>query len=49
MKNKLFQSMTETPAFDGQPAKLVQLTNKNGMSVTFMDIGACLVKLCRAC
>jgi aldose 1-epimerase len=40
MTNKLFQSMTETLAFDGQPAKLVQLTNKNGMSVTFMDIGA---------
>lgn len=32
--------MTETVAFDGLPAKLIQLTNKNGMSVTFMDIGA---------
>lgn len=40
MENKLFASMTEATAFDGQPAKLVQLTNKNGMSVTFMDIGA---------
>lgn len=40
MTNKLFQSMTKTVAFDGQAAKLVQLNNKNGMSVTFMDIGA---------
>lgn len=41
--------MTQTVAFDGQPAKLVEISNKHGMSVTLMDIGAtwlsCIVPL----
>lgn len=36
----LAHSMTQHPAYDGQPAKVFELTNKNGMKVTFMDIGA---------
>ncbi len=40
MSHSLFNTMTATPAYDGQPAKLVELTNKNGMRVVFMDIGA---------
>ncbi|MGB2147921.1 MAG: galactose-1-epimerase, partial [Vibrio toranzoniae] len=36
----LHQSMTETAAYDGQPAQLVTLSNAHGMEVTFMDIGA---------
>ena len=40
MSNTLFKTMTEEVAFDGQPAKLVKLQNKNGLSVIFMDIGA---------
>lgn len=36
----LNQTMTEQAAFDGQPAQLVALSNRAGMSVTFMDIGA---------
>ena len=36
----LHQSMTETAAYDGQPAQLVTLSNVHGMEVTFMDIGA---------
>jgi aldose 1-epimerase len=40
MENPLFKTMTQTMAFDDHPAKLVELKNKNGMSVTFMDIGA---------
>ena len=47
MVDTLFETMTQDVAFDGQPAKLVKLQNLNGMSVTFMDIGAtwlsCLV------
>ncbi|MFA0078059.1 galactose-1-epimerase [Vibrio artabrorum] len=37
---QLEQDMASTPSFDGQLAKLVHLTNSNGMSVSFMDIGA---------
>lgn len=37
---QLQQSMAETPSFDGKPATLVHLTNSNGMTVSFMDIGA---------
>ncbi|RJX69431.1 galactose-1-epimerase [Vibrio sinensis] len=33
-------SMTQTPAFDGKPAKLVELTNQSGMRLVVMDIGA---------
>lgn len=40
MADTLFETMTQEMAFDGHPAKLVKLKNKNGMSVTFMDIGA---------
>ncbi len=37
---KLEQAMAQTPSFDGQPANLIHLTNSNGMTVSFMDIGA---------
>ncbi|MCW8332306.1 galactose-1-epimerase [Vibrio paucivorans] len=37
---QLQQSMAATPSFDGQVAKLVHLTNANGMTASFMDIGA---------
>ncbi|MFT7681832.1 MAG: aldose 1-epimerase [Moritella dasanensis] len=40
MADTLFETMTQQAAFDGHPAKLVKLQNNNGMSVTFMDIGA---------
>tara|TARA_R110001583_G_scaffold6499_9_gene32939 strand:- start:38692 stop:39768 length:1077 start_codon:yes stop_codon:yes gene_type:complete len=40
MSDTLFKTMTQEVAFDGQPAKLVKLHNKNGLSVIFMDIGA---------
>ncbi|WP_372880488.1 galactose-1-epimerase [Psychromonas sp.] len=40
MADTLFETMTRELAFDGRPAKLVKLQNKNGMSVTLMDIGA---------
>lgn len=36
----LAQTMVVHPAYDGKPAKIFELTNKNGMKVTFMDIGA---------
>ncbi|PMN97889.1 galactose-1-epimerase [Vibrio sp. 10N.222.55.F9] len=39
-EQNLHQSMTQTPAYDGQPAQLVTLSNTHGMQVTFMDIGA---------
>lgn len=34
------QAMTRSPAADGQPARVVHLTNPNGMTVSLMDIGA---------
>ncbi|WP_229601048.1 galactose-1-epimerase [Vibrio cincinnatiensis] len=37
---QLEQSMGQAPSFDGQPAKLIHLTNAQGMTVSFMDIGA---------
>ncbi len=40
MTNSLFETMPQSPAYDGQPAKLVELTNAVGMQVVFMDIGA---------
>lgn len=40
MTNSLFETMPQLPAYDGQPAKLVELTNATGMKVVFMDIGA---------
>ncbi|MFV0447593.1 MAG: galactose-1-epimerase [Vibrio sp.] len=40
MTNGLFDTMPQSPAYDGQPAKLVALTNAAGMQVVFMDIGA---------
>jgi len=40
MAHSLFNTMTATPAYDGKPAKLVELTNPNGMQVVIMDIGA---------
>ncbi|NLS12670.1 galactose-1-epimerase [Vibrio sp. SM6] len=36
----LSQSMQQGLAFDGQPAKIFELHNENGMRVAFMDIGA---------
>ncbi|RKF17546.1 galactose-1-epimerase [Alginatibacterium sediminis] len=32
--------MTKTPAIDGKIAKIVHLSNSNGMTASFMDIGA---------
>jgi len=40
MTNSLFETMTQSPAYDGQQAKLIELTNAGGMQVVFMDIGA---------
>ncbi|MGF1727766.1 galactose-1-epimerase [Photobacterium nomapromontoriensis] len=40
MSHPLFNTMTQQMAFDGHPAKLVELTNMSGMRVVFMDIGA---------
>ncbi|XHY19888.1 Aldose 1-epimerase [Vibrio sp. NH-UV-68] len=37
---QLEQSMGQTPSFDGQVAQLIHLANDNGMTVSFMDIGA---------
>ncbi len=37
---QLDQAMTQTPSFDGQAANLFHLTNTNGMTASFMDIGA---------
>ncbi|CAM2936298.1 galactose-1-epimerase [Vibrio mytili] len=37
---QLEQSMMQTPSFDGQAANLFHLTNANGMTASFMDIGA---------
>lgn len=36
----LHESMTAGLYLDGQPAKIITLSNDSGMSVTFMDIGA---------
>lgn len=36
----LQQAMANTPSFDGLPAKLIHLTNSNGMTASFMDVGA---------
>lgn len=36
--NALFTSMTAQVAYDGQPAKLIELTNRRGMRVVVMDI-----------
>ncbi|USD33082.1 MULTISPECIES: galactose-1-epimerase [Vibrio] len=36
----LERTMGQAPSFDGKPAQLIQLTNRFGMSVVFMDIGA---------
>nr|WP_041394338.1 galactose-1-epimerase [Photobacterium profundum] len=46
MSNTLHQSMTQDIAFDGSPAKIFTLTNSNGMSVSFMDIGATWLSCC---
>lgn len=37
---QLEEAMAGAPSFDGMPARLVHLTNANGMSVSLMDIGA---------
>lgn len=36
----LQKSMTSTPAFDGLPANIFVLKNRQGMQITLMDIGA---------
>jgi aldose 1-epimerase len=36
----VIDSMTKTPAYDGQPAKVVELTNFLGSKIVIMDIGA---------
>lgn len=33
-------AMTTSPAFDGNPAKVIVLRNNNGMRAAFMDVGA---------
>ncbi|PMJ92599.1 galactose-1-epimerase [Vibrio sp. 10N.261.55.A7] len=33
-------AMTSTPAFDGKKATVIHLSNSNGMTASFMDIGA---------
>ena len=38
--NTLSNSFTQTPADDGKPAQLFHLHNDNGMTASFMDIGA---------
>ncbi|MGF1719933.1 galactose-1-epimerase [Vibrio kyushuensis] len=40
MTQTLSTTMTQTVAFDGHPAKVVELTNSNGFSIVVMDIGA---------
>ena len=40
MSNSLRKTMTQHCAFDNKPAKLIELTNDAGMSITLMDIGA---------
>ena len=40
MTHSLFETMTQSPAYDGKPAMLVELTNASGVQVVFMDIGA---------
>lgn len=37
---QLEQTMTQTPSFDGHAANLIHLINVNGMTASFMDIGA---------
>lgn len=38
--DEITSAMASVPSFDGLPAKLVHLTNANGMTASFMDIGA---------
>lgn len=40
MAVNLMQSMTQDPAYDGERANVIELSNSSGMKVTFMDIGA---------
>ncbi len=40
MTHSLSNTMTAAPAYDGKPAKLIELTNQAGVRVVFMDIGA---------
>lgn len=37
---QLEKTMAQTPSFDGHAANLIHLTNVNGMTASFMDIGA---------
>ena len=55
-ENRFFkpEQMTTQAAFDGLPAQVVILTNRFGMSISIMDIGAtwlsCIVSMkCRLC
>lgn len=40
MTSPLLQSMTQTPATDGDIANVVELTNQKGCSIVVMDVGA---------
>ncbi|OAN18221.1 galactose mutarotase [Photobacterium jeanii] len=40
MDTNLFETMTSQAAYDGLPAKLITLTNRSGMQIMLMDIGA---------
>ncbi|WP_019616078.1 galactose-1-epimerase [Psychromonas ossibalaenae] len=42
----LKESITHEPSFDGQSARLITLENANGMTVSFMDIGASWLSTC---
>lgn len=43
---RLNEEMRESNWLDGQPAKLVHLTNCTGMTVSFMDVGATWLSAC---
>lgn len=40
MSSSLFESMTQQTFRDGHPAQLVELTNRHGMRIVLMDVGA---------
>lgn len=48
MAVNLVQSMTQHPAYDGELANVIELSNSCGMRVTFMDIGATWLS-CKLC
>lgn len=40
VQNSLLQTMVQTPAYDGEPARLIELSNSAGSKIIIMDIGA---------